>query len=244
MFRRRPLLLFCLCGGLALLLGVQGPLVAQEEEKPTDPTFPPGMMDNLTKHVIRQDDGQSHGLILYTPASWTQQDPKDENDDWLAEFTINAAGQEPVKLHVLCYKNESANIGGGVQANIQRWINEFQEQGRDKKITTGQRSVTYENAKDHAAMEERKYVLVDLKGTRKSEDGPAANSHMLAAIIGVQWKENQDTEARSAVYFLKMAGPAKTVDGKVEDAFRQAFGALHKANENELKDAAAETTAN
>lgn len=236
MLERRTFFRFCLWGGLALIFVGAGSLFAQEnddtnKEKKEDPEFPPA---KLTPQIIRQSENQRHGLVLYPPKTWTRKDPAEgEKEDWLAQFTINEPGRDSVKLDVYYYGNKNADISSAVDTNISSWINEFDQQNLEKKITTGNRSFTFPDAKGHAPAEDRFYILVDLKGTHKE----TKDARMLAAIVGIQWKEDpKTTKSQSSVYFLKMSGPAKAIDGTVEDSFRQALGTHHKENEPVLKE--------
>jgi gluconolactonase len=193
----------------------------KEDEKPT-PWPPP----DTEKHEIKRTADQGKGLLLHTPKSWKKGEPASSLR--LAEFSIPAAEGDsmPVELTVSSF----AGAGGGVQANVQRWVGQFQE-GRKVEIFTGE---------GHQGL----YVLVDLKGTYNMPDGPPIqqktkplpNARMLAVIIGIRWDEvqgegdNKQTVKKSAVYFLKMAGPEKTVTAN-EEGFRLAFGATNRTKE-------------
>lgn len=93
-----------------------------------------------------------------------------------------------------------ANIGGGVQANLDRWVGQFElpgggdptEKAKTKKETINGMPVT----------------TIDLTGTFKGggmamgqTSGPKANYRLLGAIV----------EGRSGEVFFKLTGPAKTV---------------------------------
>lgn len=90
--------------------------------------------------------------------------------------------------------------GGGVQANVDRWIGQFQEAGGKP-------------AKDVAKIQKRtihglNVTTIDVSGTYTGMGGPMAPSHeakagyrMLAAIV----------EAPQGAVFFKFTGPAKTV---------------------------------
>lgn len=189
-------------------------------EKKDNTAWPP---KDAEKHEVKRGDDQQKGLLLYTPKSWKKEDP--QSNFRLAEFSIPAAegDDEPGELAVFSF----AGGGGGLQANIDRWIGQFDAKGREVKVTQGEG-------------EQGLYVLVDVKGTYNKPDGPPIlqktkpmpNSRMLAAITVVQWME--DGEKKGAVYFLKMPGPEKTITTN-EEAFRQAFGAAPKDKEKELK---------
>ena len=214
--------------GVALL--VAGPALAQEapkaesapkveDEKPT-PWPPPNTVEKKIK-----------GLVLHVPKTWKYEDPA--NALRLGQFSIPPAegDKEPIELTIFSFGGGGA---GGVQANVQRWVGQFEEKGRKVNIVTGE------------GHENRVYVLVDIKGTYNMPDGPpiqqktksVPDARMLAAIIGMRWEEEvtdengqKKTEPKSAVYFLKMAGSEKTVTAN-EEAFRLAFGATNRSKEN------------
>jgi len=99
--------------------------------------------------------------------------------------------------------------GGGVDANVERWIGSFLPTGRKVKVTSGKSP-------------QGEYVFVDLSGSWKKPVGP---------MIRQQTQESPNSRALSVVlitkegpYFLRLTGPEKTVTANV-DAFRAAFGA-------------------
>lgn len=192
-----------------------------EKEAKEDATpWPP---KDAEKHEIKRDDEQKKGLLLYAPKTWEKVDPK--SNFRLAQFSIPAAegDKEAGELAVFSF----AGGGGGLQANIDRWIGQFQANGRKVNVTQGEGK-------------QGLYVLVDVQGTYNMPDGPPIlrktkplpNARMLAAITVVQWME--DGDKKGAVYFLKMPGPEKTISAN-EEAFRQAFGAASKDSEKKLK---------
>lgn len=106
--------------------------------------------------------------------------------------------------------------GGGVQANIDRWIGQFQQaNGKPSKevAKTGKRMV-------HGLA----VTTVDVSGTYTGMGGPMAASHsampgyrMLAAIA----------EAPQGAVFFKFTGPAKTVAAN-QAAFEKLIDSLKK----------------
>jgi hypothetical protein len=229
---RTGFLVWLLAGALALGTGAvlaQDDNKAEEapqanEEKPA--AWPPA---DAEKHEIKRND-QRHGLMLYTPKTWKKGQPG--NTLRLAEFSIPPAegDKEPVELTIFSF---GSGGGGGIQANVDRWINQFQSDGRKVKIT---------KAEGHQGL----YVYVDLQGTYNMPDGPPIlqktkplpNARMLGVIIGIRWEEAGEAgdvpEKKSSVYFLKLAGPEKTVTAN-EKAFRQAFGAANPDKEEPLE---------
>lgn len=194
----------------------------KEDEKPT-PWPPP----DTEKHVIKRPNNQGKELVLHTPKAWKMGMPATTLR--LAEFAIPAAegDQNPVELTIFSFDGG----GGGVKANVERWINQFQPQGRTWNIVT---------AEGHQGL----YILVDLKGTYNMPDGPPIqqktkplpNARMLGVILGVlsdqdgEADDQAQAERKVTLYFLKMAGPEKTVTAN-EEAFRLAFGATNRSKE-------------
>lgn len=157
-------------------------------------------------------------LTLTVPEDWKFQEPT--NRLRLGSFDIPAAEGDDVKTELTIFSFGGA--AGGVDANVQRWIMQFEQQGRKQKVTTGESP-------------RGKYVLVDVTGNYNMPVGPPfqmqtkrlPNARMLGAIIDLK---------DEGYYFLKMAGPRKTVDQNAK-AFRASFGAdAEKEKEVELEE--------
>jgi hypothetical protein len=102
------------------------------------------------------------------------------------------------------------NIGGGVQANIDRWVGQFQTDGapKQKKETINGLDVT----------------TVDVSGTFKGggqmmgqSSGPKAGYRLLGAIV----------ETPQGEVFFKLTGPAKTV-AAAQNEFQAMLKSLKK----------------
>lgn len=145
------------------------------------------------------------GLKLTVPKTWKKQEPT--NRLRLGQFAIPPSadkGKEDVELTIF-------NFGGGGQvgANIQRWINQFEGEKREVKITKG-------------AIDEVPYVVLEVSGTYKKSIGPPIQrktksmpgSRMLAVILPT--KEN-------GVFYLKMTGADKSVAAEAK-SLRSSFG--------------------
>ncbi|MEO8499164.1 MAG: hypothetical protein ABI614_29210 [Planctomycetota bacterium] len=143
-------------------------------------------------------------ITLKTPASWKQSEPTSKLR--LAQFEIPAAegDKEPAELAIFSF-----GAGGGVKANIDRWVGQFEAEGRKSKVTTAKSDLG-------------EYVMVDVSGTYKKPVGPPIagktealpGARMLAAILAVEGKGN---------FFLKLTGEKGTVSAAA-DAFRGSFG--------------------
>lgn len=149
-------------------------------------------------------------ITLKIPANWKSAPPS--NNLRLAQFEIPAVkgDKEPAELVISSF----GGTGGGVSANISRWVGQFAA-GADRKV-----KVTQGESKDG------KYVFADLSGTYNKSIGPpflrktkaVPDSRMLGVILAVEGK---------AYYFLKLTGPKKTVSSITEE-FRASFGANAK----------------
>jgi gluconolactonase len=155
--------------------------------------------------VLSAEDVKIKAITLDVPKSWEQQPAS--NRLRLAEFKIKPAeGETDAEIVVYSF----GGGGGGVAANISRWVKQFEAEGREVNVTEG---------KSKAG----EYVLVDVSGTYNKPVGPpirqqtekTPNSRMLAAIINVGEEGN---------YFLKLTGGKKTIESEVE-SFRKSFGA-------------------
>jgi gluconolactonase len=143
-------------------------------------------------------------ITLKTPANWKQSKPTSRLR--LAQFSIPAVegDHEAAELAIFSF-----GAGGGIKANVDRWIGQFATEGRKAKTTSG-KSKTGE------------YVFVEIGGTYRKPVGPPvlrktesmANARMLGVILAVEGE---------GTYFLKMTGPDKTVISAA-DAFRASFG--------------------
>ena len=184
-------LALCVCG-------LAGGVSAQEKEAAK------------TKKVTAGD------LTLQVPEGWVQKELKSQFRT--AEFEIPAVKDDKVagELAIFYFGKGGA---GGIQANVTRWIGQFEAEGRKVK--------TYEGKSKQGD-----YTLVDLSGTYKKPVGPPIqmvskkleNHRMLGVILM--------TEA--GPYFLKFDAPAATAAASAE-AFRASFGGSAKS-ETEKKE--------
>jgi hypothetical protein len=146
----------------------------------------------------------SDKVSLKVPAGWKQAEVTSSFRK--AQFSIPAAegDKEPAELVVFSFGGET----GGVDANVQRWINQFEEKDRAVKSTTGE-------------IAGGSYVFVDIAGTYNMPIGPPIQRQSKAVpgsrVLNVMLTANGE------VYFLKLAGLDKTVAAQA-DALRASFG--------------------
>jgi len=97
-------------------------------------------------------------------------------------------------------------IGGGVQQNVDRWVNQFSNEDGSSAEGRAQTSKQQINGFE--------VTFVDVSGTYNpgtmgTSSGPMNDYRMLGAVI----------ETGSEPWFLKLTGPADTV-GKWEESFK------------------------
>lgn len=152
-------------------------------------------------------------LTLTVPKTWKQMPPA--NRLRKGQFRLPPAKGEKEAVDLVIF--EFGGGGGNVGANIQRWIGQFQSKGREAKVLKGTSKLG-------------RYIAVEISGTYNMPIGPPIqrktkalpNARMFAVILLV--------EAKKKVYYLKVAGGAKTVEAHM-DAVRASFGADTKKEE-------------
>jgi hypothetical protein len=131
------------------------------------------------------------GISWTAPGSWKSEGSRPMR---AATYNVPAAGgdSEPGECGVFYF---GQGQGGSVQANLDRWIGQFQ-QPSGKKI-------------DHRAIHGLNVTTVEVAGAYSGMGGPMASTHsskpgykLLGAIV----------EAPQGAVFFKFTGPAKTVN--------------------------------
>jgi gluconolactonase len=151
-------------------------------------------------------------LVLNLPKEWAAAAEKPMR---LATYEIpNVKGDtEKGELAISTFGGN----GGGVDANLERWVGQFDAEGREVIIKKG---MAGENA----------YHVVDISGTYQKSVGPpilrkttaAKGYRMLGMIVQVKGEE---------FYFLKLTGPDASVKAQA-DALRSAIGAKSEGEED------------
>lgn len=146
-------------------------------------------------------------ITLKVPTAWKSEPPS--NKLRLAQFKIPAAeGDEfPTELVISSFPGG----GGGVDANLKRWVSQFSADGRKVKITMGECPLG-------------QYYFSDVSGTYEyTAGGPFAGgkkelrpNHRSHSVVLVT-KEKE-------VYFLRLTGTDKAVTAAAA-GFRESFGA-------------------
>ncbi len=136
------------------------------------------------------------GTLSYTaPESWKPRPAASSMR--VAEFVVPKVGTDAEDADVVIYF--FAGGGGSVDANIQRWIGQFQQPSGAPAKDAGRSSFNVGNLK---------VTTVDVSGTYIAEVRPGAterhnkpNFRMRAAVV----------ETPKGPYFIKFTGPAATV---------------------------------
>lgn len=167
------------------------PALATAEEKPADNTFTIG-------------EGK---LTFVAPEGWTKKQPKSRIIEAELEVPAAEGDETPGRLTAM-------GAGGSVEANIERWVGQFVDEGNDAKPKVAKKTVAGNEVH-----------IVDLSGTYKdSPAGPFAGGkttlrkdyRMLGAIIVTKDSGN---------YFLKLYGPKATI-GEAEKGFDELVSSL------------------
>jgi gluconolactonase len=154
--------------------------------------------------TIKADD-----LTLKVPEAW--QAEKVSSNFRKAQMKVPKVEGDKEGADFVVYFFEGG--GGGVEANIQRWVGQFQSKDRKVKVSSGKSP-------------QGDYVLVDLRGTWNKPIGP---------MVQQRTKEMPESRAISLIlttkegnYYLRLTGPEKTVSAN-GDALRTAIGAEAKS---------------
>lgn len=144
-------------------------------------------------------------LKLKVPAEWKQEEPS--NNLRLAQFKIDPVKGDKDAAEMVV--SSFGGGGGGVDANLSRWAKQFPPEGRKVKVTKG-------------ASPQGTYYVSDISGTFNKPDGPplAGKTKPMAGYRSVSVILQVPD---SAVYFLKLTGPEKTV-AAATDSLRNSFG--------------------
>ncbi|MBM82662.1 MAG: hypothetical protein CMJ78_19030 [Planctomycetaceae bacterium] len=156
-------------------------------------------------------------LVLNVPVTWKQKEPSSRLR--LGHFDIPAVGKdkEDGELGIFNF----GGGGGGVKANAERWIGQFDSKDVKYKLST-------------AKSTSGEYVIVDVTGTYNKPIGPpirrqtkpVPNARMLGVILALEVGKE-----RKGTYFLKLTGPKETITAAAT-ALRTSFGAKEKDEES------------
>jgi hypothetical protein len=150
-------------------------------------------------------------LKLAVPETWKQKEASSRFR--LAQFSIPKVAGDPEDAEFVIYFF-GAGGGGGPEANLHRWIDQFQSNERKVKLTSGKSP-------------QGEYMLADVSGTWNKPVGPMI-AQKTVEMSGARALSVILTGKDQANYFLRLTGPEKTVSANA-DALRAAIGADAKA---------------
>lgn len=180
-------------------------LMASEKENVESPATQPEQPEGNGGEIVLAGKYR-----LTVPQGWQRRTPAISMIEY--EFSVPAVTGDPRDGRVTFMA-----AGGSVEANIQRWINQFEHpQGQPASDHVKQETLEIAGTRVH---------FVDITGTYMESSGPMMgnavpreNYRMLGAVI-----ESQD----GLSYFIKFYGPEKTVAANAE-AFRKMIESLHR----------------
>ncbi|HTN74697.1 MAG TPA: hypothetical protein VL096_05600 [Pirellulaceae bacterium] len=162
---------------------------------------------SLSTFALAADDettlklGDEGKLTLQAPKEWTKKKPTTNIVQY--EFAIPKAEGDEIDGRVTVM-----GAGGSVEANIERWVGQFQTEG-GKPLGKEQTKV------EKTKIDGLEVHLVDLSGTYKDQTRPFGgqttireNYRMLGAII---------IGGEQGNYFVKAYGPKKTMDAHAKE---------------------------
>ena len=146
-----------------------------------------------TMEFSSQSDPKNSELEFTVPEGWVEETPSSSMRH--SQFRLPAAGPQAGDAEVAVF----AGIGGSVEQNVQRWINQFKGEDPPKV--------------DKRNVNGFPLTFVDISGTfsagmMSGDTSPQPDSRMLAAVI----------ETGATPWFVKLVGPESTVE-KWEKSF-------------------------
>jgi hypothetical protein len=149
-------------------------------------------------------------LAYVTPQGWQTQPVASSMR--VAEFALPRADGDTEDAQLVVYY--FGGSGGGVEANLQRWLSQMQQADGKPASSVAKRETRRVNG--------LAITLLDVSGTYVAETAPGAserhnkpNFRLRAGVV----------ETANGPYFLKLTGPAKTV-AKWDRAFEQFVASL------------------
>lgn len=206
MFLTRAARLLCLVAILGILAS---PLSADDKkEAKKDDTKAEKKDDKKEAKKPKLRDVKIKDVVFKVPAGWKQEEPKSRMR--AAQFAIPNAKGDTAKTELAVFVMPG---GGSFTQNLPRWTREFKSGTLKVKAHTGK-------------CPQGEYTITELTGTHVGSSfaprpEPLEDGAMVTLIL---------TKEGRAPYYLKMAGPAKTVK-EATKALRRAIEADQKKEE-------------
>lgn len=161
----------------------------------------------LSAEEEKTKEAEAGELKLQVPESWKA--PEQLKTFRIAEFAVPARKGEKETDGEYVVFHFGPEGGGGIDDNLARWVNMFDEKGREMKVTQGESS-------------QGKYVILELSGTYNKSVGPpflrktekVPDSRGLFVILSSKGSGN---------YFIRLTGADGLVKSQAE-TFRKSFG--------------------
>jgi hypothetical protein len=152
-----------------------------------------GVVALLSTAVI----AQSATLRFDTPKEWTTMPSKSSMR--VAQYALARAAGDAEDAELIVYF--FGGSGGSVEANLDRWIGQFEQpDGRPSKSVANTSTLTANGLKITVLDVSGRYVAEMTPGSSTRHDKPGFR--MKAAVI----------ETPKGPYFIKLTGPAKTIE--------------------------------
>lgn len=187
----------------ALLAGLVAAACGSRQPETKQPAGPKAMAP-ASAHGTTSPAASESGTLRYTPPpDWTPVKPSSSMRK--GQYSLARAEGDPEDAELAVFYFEGS--GGGVQANIDRWIGQFSK--ADGSPATESATMTKREVNG------MKVSVVDVSGTYHAAMGPMLAEtqtkpgfRMLGAVV----------ETKGGPWFFKFTGPAKTV-AKWEKSF-------------------------
>ena len=187
-------------------LAKEGPMPAPQVSSASGGRKPPVSVFRLVSFAaVETKDIKVQDITLKVPGGWKQQEPA--NKLRLAQFAIPAVDgdKDPGEVVISHFGGD----GGGVDANLKRWNDQFTGDDKQIKLSQGKSA-------------QGEYYMSEVSGTYQKPVGPPVAGkkeptpgyRSLNVILTIPEKGN---------YFIRLIGPDKTVKAAAE-AFRTSFG--------------------
>ncbi len=159
---------------------------------------------SLSAHLIQAETVEVAGYSFSSPSNWVSSVPTSKMRK--AQFKVPGEKEKEAEVAFFYFGGGGA---GGVKANVDRWMSQFEEaKGIEIKNTTiGDTQVTYAQA--HGTF---------LSGRAFGPKTPKPNYALLAAIIS----------GKNGAIFIKMTGPKETVEAQVSNMKKMVLNSLDK----------------
>jgi hypothetical protein len=159
--------------------------------------------ESAVKSALKWDD----------PPAWVRRQPS--NAMRIAEYGVPKRGKDPEDAE-LVVNTFASGPGNTVEANIDRWVRQFDPQGSADAVTKKDREV--KGLKVHTVSLNGTYKGMMMPGSGSAK--PKEKYRLVGAVV----------EAPNGLWFFKMTGPEATVKG-AEPEFEKLIDSLRKADD-------------